>query len=100
MAVECLSEVVRKLGDRIIDTLMPEVQSACDVEKTAEFRRGGMEALSVIITNASSEVFENYNKMINKIFRLSLCDPDLRLRQASGETFAVYNNVCSFNKLI
>ncbi|KAI6215267.1 hypothetical protein M3Y94_00365800 [Aphelenchoides besseyi] len=91
MAVECLGEVIRKLGERIMELLMPEVQAALEDERL-EHRRGAMEALSVIIVNASSETFDNYNKLIIKAFRRTLCDRDNHLRQIAGEAFAVYHN--------
>ncbi|KAI6201623.1 TOG domain-containing protein [Aphelenchoides besseyi] len=91
MAVECLGEVIRKLGERIMESLMPEVQAALEDERL-EHRRGAMEALSVIIVNASSETFDNYNKLIIKAFRRTLCDRDHHLRQIAGEAFAVYHN--------
>lgn len=94
MATECLSEVVKKTGERCMNILMPEVEKALNLEKDVEHRRGAIEALSIIITSVtSSEVFEDYNASIVRIFRASLCDPNLRLRQAAGETFAVYANV-------
>ncbi|KAI6171348.1 TOG domain-containing protein [Aphelenchoides bicaudatus] len=93
MATMCLEEVVRKMGERIMEALMPEVEKALDSEKTVDHRRGAIEALSVMITSTpSSEVFEQFNELIVRIFRASLCASDLRLRQASGETFAVYHN--------
>lgn len=82
-----------------MESLIPGIEKALDNDKTVDHRRGSIEALSVVITaSPSSEVFENYNKEIVRIFRVSLCDPDLRLRQSAGETFAVYHNV-SFIKL-
>lgn len=94
MATECLAEVVRKMGDRIMEALMPEVEKALSTEKTVDHRRGAIEALAVMINSTpSSEVFEQFNEVIVRIFRMSLCDSDLRLRQSSGETFAAYHNV-------
>ena len=92
MGQECLGEIVRKLGERIMEPLMPEVQKSLENERI-EYRRGAMRALSVIIVNAQSEVFVEYDKFLIKAFRRTLCDPDLALRQAAGETFAVYHNV-------
>src|SRR5690349_18491635 len=97
MATECLAEVVRKMGDRIMESLMPEVEKALSSEKTVDHRRGAIEALAVMINSTpSSEVFEQFNEVIVRIFRISLCDPDLRLRQSSGETFAAYHNVSQY----
>lgn len=94
MATECLSEVVRKTGERCLNILMPEVEKSLDPEKDVEHRRGAIEALAIIINSVpSSEVFENFNEAIVRIFKICLRDSDLRLRQSAAETFAVYHNV-------
>ncbi|KAI6240148.1 hypothetical protein M3Y99_00501900 [Aphelenchoides fujianensis] len=71
-----------------------DARSAVRTSRTseAEHRRGAMEALSVVIVNATSETLDQYNKMIITAFRRTLCDPDHNLRQIAGEAFAVYHN--------
>jgi HEAT repeat protein len=100
MAVECLTEVVRKLADRSLNVLMPELERALDPEKDIDHRRGAIEALGVIIGAVmSSEVFEPHSRSIVRIFNNTLCDPDARLRQSAGETFSMYANKIGLSAL-
>ncbi|CAD5221496.1 unnamed protein product [Bursaphelenchus xylophilus] len=91
MGLECLSEVVRKMGDRIMEILMGEVRKS--FESTDEVnRKGAAEALTIILNCANSEAIEEHSKTFINIFRICLLDADGDVRQSGADAFAAYYN--------
>lgn len=92
MGVECLSEVVRKMGDRVMDMLITEVQKSF-TDGDDETRQGAADALTIIINCANSEAIEEHNNVFIEIFRKCLLDQDADVRQHGANAFAAYYGV-------
>ncbi|CAB3402031.1 unnamed protein product [Caenorhabditis bovis] len=92
MGARCLGELVRKMGDKVINDILPVLdanQKSSDVAK----RIGVAIALHEIIGNMSKEVLNHYLSSIVGPVRDAVCDEDEGVREAAADTFTVLYHV-------
>ncbi|CAI5445400.1 unnamed protein product [Caenorhabditis angaria] len=92
MGARCLGELVRKMGDKVINDILPVLdtnQKSDDVSK----RVGVAMALNEIIKNMSKEVTNHYLSSIVEPVRAAVCDDDELVRTAAADTFTILYHV-------
>ncbi|WKY00789.1 hypothetical protein Q1695_015092 [Nippostrongylus brasiliensis] len=88
MGARCLGELVRKMGEKIINEILPilEVnQKSEDLEK----RVGVAVALHEIMENISKDVLSHYLENLVSPVRNGICDSSPIVRSAAADTFSV-----------
>ncbi|VDK50222.1 unnamed protein product [Cylicostephanus goldi] len=88
MGARCLGELVRKMGDKIINEVLPVLemnQKSEDLEK----RVGVAVALHEIMDNTTKDVLSHYLESLVTPVRNAICDPSPVVRSAAADTFSV-----------
>uniref|UniRef100_A0A183C1F3 TOG domain-containing protein n=1 Tax=Globodera pallida TaxID=36090 RepID=A0A183C1F3_GLOPA len=94
MAVRCLSELVKKMGERILEIVLPLLEDRLKRGGVND-RRGVALALNEIIGNVHREIVENHASCFVGSIRTCLSDPDNSVREAAGQAFAAYHAATS-----
>ena len=82
MAGRCLGELVRKMGDRVLQQIIPIlVRGMRDPE--ASTRQGVCTGLKEVLDNISREQLQEYLAQLLPTVQAALCDEDTTVRQAS-----------------
>ncbi|CAL2035321.1 unnamed protein product [Caenorhabditis brenneri] len=92
MGARCLGELVRKMGDKVINDILPVLDVNQKSEEIAK-RVGVAIALHEIIGNMSKEVTNHYLSAIVEPVRKSICDESELVREAAADTFTVLYHV-------
>lgn len=92
MGARCLGELVRKMGDKVINDILPVLDVNQKSEEIAK-RIGVAIALHEIINNMSKEVTNHYLSSIVGPVRKSICDESSFVREAAAATFTVLYRV-------
>ncbi|KAL6728600.1 hypothetical protein Aduo_010358 [Ancylostoma duodenale] len=88
MGARCLGELVRKMGDKIINEVLPVLemnQKSDELEK----RVGVAIALHEIMDNITKDVLSHYLENLVTPVRNAICDPSPVVRSAAADTFSV-----------
>lgn len=93
MAARCLGEMVKKMGDRILSTVLPVLQERLSSEEV-EPRRGVAVALSEIIGNTHRDIVEQHTISVVPAIKQCLLDSDKSVRDAVVPSFASFYHVC------
>lgn len=81
MAGRCLGELVRKMGDRVLQQIIPIlVRGMQDPE--ASTRQGVCTGLKEVLDNISREQLQEYLAQLLPTVQAALCDEDTTVRQA------------------
>lgn len=92
MGARCLGELVRKMGDKVINDILPVLDANQKSEEVAK-RVGVAIALHEIIGNMSKEVTNHYLGAIVAPVRRAICDESELVREAAADTFTVLYHV-------
>uniref|UniRef100_A0A8R1HWX1 TOG domain-containing protein n=1 Tax=Caenorhabditis japonica TaxID=281687 RepID=A0A8R1HWX1_CAEJA len=92
MGARCLGELVRKMGDKVINEILPVLDVNQRSDEIAK-RVGVAIALHEIIGNMSKEVTNHYLSAIVNPVRLAICDESELVREAAADTFTVLYHV-------
>lgn len=85
-ASRCLGDVVRKLGERVLMSILPILQDGLTSD-IAEHREGVALGLAeVLYASTDSQLEDHYDAIIPTV-RDALCDEDERVREAAGLAF-------------
>ncbi|DBB12167.1 TPA: hypothetical protein ACH3X3_006274 [Trebouxia sp. C0006] len=88
MAGRCLGELVRKMGDRVLQQIIPIlVRGMQDPE--ASTRQGVCTGLKEVLDNISREQLQEYLAQLLPTVQAALCDEDTTVRQAAGGAFSI-----------
>ena len=87
IASNALGELIRKAGDGVLASLLPTLQEGLQTSTDADNRQGICIALKEIISSASPEVLEDYEKTLISVVRIALVDADGEVREAAAEAF-------------
>ena len=82
-ASRCLGEVVRKLGERVLISVLPIMKEGLK-HKLAEHREGVALGLAEILSAATDGQLEDHYGVIVPTVRDALCDEDEKVRDAAG----------------
>ncbi|KAI9103109.1 armadillo-type protein [Phlyctochytrium arcticum] len=85
-AARCLADLVRKLGDRILQDLLPILENGLESERV-EIRQGVCVAMSEIMTSAGkAQIMEFVEQCVSPI-KTALIDPEPSVREAAAAAF-------------
>ncbi|PAV83070.1 hypothetical protein WR25_02598 [Diploscapter pachys] len=83
----CLGELVKKMGDKVINEILPILEVNQQSEDPAK-RIGVAVALYEIIANMSKDVLNHYLPQLVPAIRCSISDEDEDVREAAADTFS------------
>jgi hypothetical protein len=86
IAGNALGELIRKAGDGVLATLLPTLEEGLQTTDT-DAKQGICIALRELISSASPEQLEDYEKTLISVVRTALVDSDADVREAAAEAF-------------
>lgn len=87
IAGNALGELIRKAGDGVLASLLPTLEGGLQTSTDKDNKQGICIALREIISSASPDVLEDYEKTLISVVRVALVDPDDEVRDAAAEAF-------------
>ena len=87
IAGNALGELIRKAGEGALASLLPTLEDGLRNSTDTDNKQGICIALREIISSASEETLENYEKTLISVVRVALIDPDDEVRQSAAEAF-------------
>lgn len=86
IAGNALGELIRKSGEGVLASLLPTLEEGLHTTDT-DAKQGICIALRELISSASPEVLEDYEKTLIQVVRTALVDPNNDVREAAAEAF-------------
>lgn len=87
IAGNALGELIRKAGDGVLASLLPTLEESLQSSTDKDNKQGICIALREIVSSASEEILEDYEKTLISVVRVALVDPDDEVREAAAEAF-------------
>ncbi|KAI4261804.1 MAG: hypothetical protein L6R42_003005, partial [Xanthoria sp. 1 TBL-2021] len=87
IAGNALGELIRKAGEGVLASLLPTLEEGLQSSTDTDNKQGICMALREIISSASQEALEDYEKTLISVVRVALVDPDDEVREAAAEAF-------------
>lgn len=87
IAGNALGELIRKAGEGVLSSLLPTLEEGLQTSTDSDHKQGICIALREIISSASQEALEDYEKTLISVVRVALVDPDDEVREAAAEAF-------------
>lgn len=87
IAGNALGELIRKAGEGVLASLLPTLEEGLQTSNDANSKQGICIALREIISSASEEALEEYEKTLISVVRVALVDSDDEVREAAAEAF-------------
>ena len=87
IAGNALGELIRKAGEGVLASLLPTLEEGLQTSTDTDSKQGICIALREVITAASPEALEDYEKTLVSVVRVALVDNDDEVREAAAEAF-------------
>jgi len=87
IAGNALGELIRKAGEGVLASLLPTLEEGLRTSTDTDARQGICIALREIISSASPDALEDYEKTLIAVVRTALVDQDEDVREAAAEAF-------------
>lgn len=87
IAGNALGELIRKAGEGVLTSLLPTLEEGLQTSTDTDKKQGICIALREIISSASEEALEDYEKTLISVVRVALVDIDNEVREAAAEAF-------------
>ena len=87
IAGNALGELIRKAGEGVLASLLPALEEGLQTSTDTDNKQGICIALREIISSASPEALEDYEKTLIAVVRVALVDADDGVREAAAEAF-------------
>lgn len=87
IAGNALGELIRKAGEGVLASLLPTLEEGLQTSNDTDNKQGICIALREIISSASPEALEDYEKTLISVVRIALVDADDDVREAAAEAF-------------
>ena len=87
IAGNALGELIRKAGEGVLASLLPALEEGLQTSTDTDNKQGICIALREIISSASPEALEDYEKTLISVVRVALVDADDGVREAAAEAF-------------
>lgn len=87
IAGNALGELIRKAGEGVLASLLPTLEEGLQTSSDTDSKQGICIALKEIISSASEEALEEYEKTLISVVRVALVDSDEEVREAAAEAF-------------
>ncbi|KAI9797836.1 MAG: translational activator of GCN4 [Candelina submexicana] len=87
IAGNALGELIRKAGEGVLSSLLPTLEEGLQTSIDTNAKQGICIALREIISSASADALEDYEKTLISVVRTALVDQDEEVREAAAEAF-------------
>jgi hypothetical protein len=87
IASNALGDLIKKAGESVLATLLPSLEDGLQTSPDVDVKQGICIALRELITSASPEALEDYEKVLISTVRVALVDHDEDVREAAAEAF-------------
>ncbi|KAL9059060.1 MAG: hypothetical protein Q9206_001658 [Seirophora lacunosa] len=87
IAGNALGELIRKAGEGVLASLLPTLEEGLQKSTDPDHKQGVCMALREIISSASQDALEDYEKTLISVVRVALVDGDDEVRDAAAEAF-------------
>ena len=87
IAGAALGELIRKAGEGVLASLLPTLEEGLLSSTDTDNKQGICIALREIISSASQEALEDYEKTLISVVRIALVDADEDVRETAAEAF-------------
>ena len=87
IAGNALGELIRKAGEGVLASLLPTLEEGLQTSTDSDHKQGICIALREIISSASQDALEDYEKTLISVVRVALVDTDEEVREAAAEAF-------------
>lgn len=87
IAGNALGELIRKSGEGVLASLLPTLEEGLQTSKNSDNKQGICIALREIISSASPEALEDFEKTLISVVRVALVDPEDEVREAAADAF-------------
>ena len=87
IAGNALGELIRKAGEGVLASLLPTLEEGLQTSTDTDAKQGICIALRELISSASSDGLEEYEKTLISVVRTALVDPNPEVREAAAEAF-------------
>jgi len=87
IAGNALGELIRKAGENVLATLLPTLEEGLQTSSDVDARQGICIALRELISAASPDALDDYEKTLISVVRTALVDSDENVREAAAEAF-------------
>ncbi|KAL8902088.1 MAG: hypothetical protein Q9207_004884 [Kuettlingeria erythrocarpa] len=87
IAGNALGELIRKAGEGVLASLLPTLEEGLQTSTDVDNKQGICMALREIISSASQDALEDYEKTLISVVRVALVDSDEEVRDAAAEAF-------------
>lgn len=87
IAGNALGELIRKAGEGVLATLLPTLEEGLQTSTDSDNKQGICIALREIISSASPETLEDYERTLISVVRTALVDSDDDVRETAAEAF-------------
>ncbi|PYH40127.1 putative translational activator [Aspergillus saccharolyticus JOP 1030-1] len=87
IASNALGDLIKKAGESVLATLLPTFEEGLQSSPDVDVKQGICIALRELITSASPEALEDYEKVLISTVRVALVDNDEDVREAAAEAF-------------
>jgi hypothetical protein len=86
IAGNALGELIRKAGEGVLANLLPTLEEGLESTDT-DMKQGTCMALRELISSASQEALDGYEKTLMALVRSALVDSNAEVREAAAEAF-------------
>ncbi|KAJ5591715.1 uncharacterized protein N7459_002084 [Penicillium hispanicum] len=87
IASNALGDLIKKAGESVLSTLLPLLEEGLQTSPDVDVKQGICIALRELITSATPEALEDYEKVLISTVRVALVDSDEDVREAAAEAF-------------
>ena len=87
IAGNALGELIRKAGEGVLASLLPTLEEGLQISTDTDNKQGICIALREIISSASPEILDDYEKTLISVVRTALVDQNDEVREAAAEAF-------------
>jgi hypothetical protein len=87
IASNALGDLIKKAGESVLSTLLPLLEDGLQTSPDVDVKQGICIALRELITSATPEGLEDYEKVLISTVRVALVDHDEDVREAAAEAF-------------
>ncbi|KAM5453626.1 translational activator of GCN4 [Microsporum canis] len=87
IAGNALGELIKKAGEGVLSTLLPELEEGLITSTDIDGRQGICLAVRELVVSSSDESLETYEKPLISIVKTALVDTNNQVREAAAEAF-------------
>ena len=86
VAGRCLGDLVSKLGERVVPSVLPILEKSFE-EKDAGRRRAVCMCVREIVANAHKKIIEDFSDQMLSLILSAICDVESEVRESAAQAF-------------